>query len=47
MLRRDPIYFLAKKLSTSLKALKTNNAKWMNIGAMQFTRDVARICKLQ
>jgi hypothetical protein len=37
----------AKKLSTSLKALRTNNARWMNIGAMQFTRDVARICKLQ
>lgn len=37
----------AAELSTSLKALRTNNARWMNIGATQFTRDVARIARLE
>jgi len=37
----------AKKLSTSLTALRTNNSKWMNIGAMQFTKAFAGICELE
>ena len=37
----------AKKLSTSLTKLRTNNSKWMNIGAMQFTKAVASICELE
>jgi hypothetical protein len=32
----------AKELATALTALRSNNAKWMNIGAMQFAKDVAR-----
>jgi hypothetical protein len=34
-------------LSKLLTALRRNNAKWMNIGATQFTKEVARIGKLE
>jgi TIR domain len=37
----------AEELSSLLTALRRNNAKWMNIGATQFTKEVARICKLE
>jgi len=34
----------AEALSSLLKALRSNNTKWMNIGATQFTKTVARCC---
>jgi hypothetical protein len=34
----------AEELSSLLTALRSNNAKWMNIGATQFTKAVARCC---
>jgi hypothetical protein len=37
----------AKELSNRLTALRSNNAKWMNIGAKQFAKSVARICKTE
>ena len=37
----------AEELSSSLTALRTNNAKWMSIGATQFAEAVARYCKLE
>jgi hypothetical protein len=35
----------AEELSGLLTALRSNNAKWMNIGATQFTKTVARIAR--
>jgi hypothetical protein len=35
----------AEELSSLLTALRSNNAKWMNIGATQFTKTVARYCE--
>ena len=37
----------AEELSSLLTALRSNNAKWMNIGATQFTKAVARYCQLE
>ena len=37
----------AEALSSLLTALRSNNAKWMNIGATQFTKAVARYCQLE
>ena len=37
----------AEELSSLLTALRSNNAKWMNIGATQFTKTVARYCELE
>jgi len=37
----------AEELSRLLTALRSNNAKWMNIGATQFAKAVARYCKLE
>ena len=37
----------AEELSSLLTALRNNNAKWMNIGAKQFTKTVARYCQLE
>ncbi|MFL6531209.1 MAG: hypothetical protein ACJ8KX_12120, partial [Chthoniobacterales bacterium] len=34
----------AKDLSRLLTAMRSNNAKWMNLGAAQFSKDVARFC---
>jgi len=34
----------AEELSSLLTALQSNNAKWMNIGAKQFTKTVAECC---
>ena len=36
----------AEELSSLLMALRSNNTKWMNIGATQFTKTVAQYCKL-
>jgi TIR domain len=35
----------AEELSSLLTALRSNNAKWMNLGATQFTKAVARYCE--
>ena len=34
----------AKELSSKLTALRSNNAKWMNLGGAQFAKAVARYC---
>jgi hypothetical protein len=36
----------AEELSSSLTALRRNNAKWMNIGAKQFAKEVEHLGKL-
>jgi hypothetical protein len=36
----------AEELSSLLTALRSNNSKWMNIGATQFNKSVARIANL-
>jgi len=36
----------AEELSTALTALRSNNSKWMNIGARQYTKAVGRIAQL-
>ncbi len=35
----------AQDLYSALTALRSNNAKWMNVGATQFTKAVARYCE--
>ena len=35
----------AEELSSLLTALRSNNAKWMNIGATQYAKTVARYAK--
>jgi TIR domain-containing protein len=37
----------AEELCKVLSALRNNNAKWMNIGATQFSRAVAQFCKME
>lgn len=37
----------AEELSNALSALRNNNAKWMNIGAVQFTKAVEQYCKME
>jgi len=37
----------SEELSRLLTELRDNNAKWMNIGAMQFTKAIARYCELK
>jgi len=37
----------AEELSTVLTALRSNNSKWMNIGATQYAKAVARIAQLK
>ena len=36
----------AKELAALLTSLRNNNAKWMNIGATQFSKAIARYAKL-
>ena len=36
----------AKDLASLLTALRSNNAKWMNLGATQFAKAIARYCDL-
>jgi hypothetical protein len=37
----------ATELSSLLTALQNNNAKWMNLGATQFTKTVAECCVIE